>query len=41
MLFKKGASNPVAKLDVAGGIAVNNTLVVNSSGEWVGVEIGI
>jgi hypothetical protein len=36
-----GLSNPAAKLDVAGGIAVNNTVVINGSGQWVGSPTGL
>jgi hypothetical protein len=31
-----GTTNPLAKLDVAGDIAVNGNVVINKSGAWVG-----
>ena len=34
-----GTTNPLAKLDVAGNIAVNGITVVDASGTWVGVPI--
>ena len=36
-----GKTSPVAKLDVAGDIAVNSTLVINSLGQWVGDPTGL
>lgn len=34
-----GTANPLAKLDVAGNIAVNGVPVIDASGSWVGVPI--
>jgi hypothetical protein len=31
-----GTPNPVAKLDVAGDIAINGEVIINSSGNWMG-----
>lgn len=36
-----GLTNPAAKLDVAGSIAVNNTVVINSLGQWIGDPTGL
>jgi hypothetical protein len=36
-----GTTNPVAKLDVAGAIAVNGTTVINSAKQWVGSLAGL
>jgi len=35
-----GTTTPAAKLDVAGDIAVNGTVIINSQGQWVGEVAG-
>jgi len=36
-----GVASPAARLDVGGGIAVNNSHVINSLGQWVGDSAGL
>jgi hypothetical protein len=36
-----GTTNPTAKLDVAGGVAVNGAHVIDGSGHWVGDPTGL
>jgi hypothetical protein len=36
-----GTSDPVAKLDVAGEIAINGEVIINSSGNWIGNLTGM
>ena len=36
-----GTSNPAAKLDVAGAVAVNGAQVIDGSGQWVGDPTGL
>ena len=36
-----GMSSPKSELDVAGAIAINNTEVINSLGQWVGDPTGL
>jgi hypothetical protein len=36
-----GTSNPVAKLDIKGALAINGTNIISASGQWVGSLSGI
>jgi len=36
-----GTTNPAAKLDVSGGLAINGTTLINAVGNWVGSPTGL
>jgi len=36
-----GTSNPQAKLDIFGSLAINGNIVINSNGQWVGDSAGL
>ena len=36
-----GTTNPVAKLDVGGGLSINGTNVISAQGQWVGSPTGL